>query len=810
MEVNRTIMVCQNPHSYGHKDVWHLGNPLDSPTSLLFVQVSLITMLSQVIEVCLKPLGQSSLVSQILGGVIFGPSVLGQKKSLANALFPMKGAMVLETLASFGLMFFFFIVTVKMDIATMLRTEKQAIAIGLSTFFITLAIPGGLSFLLKNYVSMDKSLSEALPVIAMSQAMTVFIVVSVLLTELKILNTDIGRLAMSSAMSADIVGFSLTVLMFAIMQNKGGTIVSFLWIILSIAALVVLIIYVMRPAVIWMLRRSEGKPVDELYVVCIFIFVLIAGFLSELIGQHFVMGPILFGLAIPEGPPMGTTLITKMETICLGFFYPIYLAVSGLKTNVFKISFRSFWIVGVVVFVASIAKIVAVMLPGYYSSNMSMKECCMIGLILNARGIAELTLYNMWKGSKLLTEQEFSLMVVFILIVNAIISPLLKMLYNPSEQYHALGRCTIQHTRRDSELRVMICIHNNENIPTLMNILEASYASGESMVGVIALILIELLGRSRPLLVAHQEHETLRSEPCSSTQIDNALKQYTQQNEGYATVESFSSISNLDTMHDDVCRIALDKRAHILIVPFHKRYEIDGTVEVINRAMQIMNNRVLEKAPCSVGILIDRGILCGSSSLLVSRTTYHVAVFFIGGADDAEALAYSSRMARHEIVHVTLVRFLLFGEENSKERKRDSDLVDEYRYYNAGNRHFEVMDEVVKDGIEMSSCIRRIIDYFDLVMVGREHPESVLLQGHDQWSECPELGTIGDMLASQDFVTKASLLVVQQQRVRGRVIKNTNVNPMPPQKDQMMMVPDVVLPHDELNRASCSISVVDR
>ena len=318
---------------------------------------------------------------------------------LANALFPMKGAMVLETVASFGLMFFFFIVTVKMDPATMLRTEKQAIAIGLSTFLLTLAIPTGLSFLLKKYVSMDKTLSDALPVIAVSQTLTVFIVIAVLLTELKILNTDIGRLAMSSAMFADIVGFSLTVILFAIMQNKSGNILSLIWIILSIGALLVLIIYVMRPAVVWILKRSDGKPVDEFYIVCILLFVLITGFLSEFIGQHFVMGPIILGLAVPEGPPLGTALITKMETLCVGFFYPIYLAVSGLQTDVFKISLLSLWIVGVVVVVASLVKIAAVMLPGYYT-NMTMKECCMIGLILNARGIAELTMYNMWKGAK--------------------------------------------------------------------------------------------------------------------------------------------------------------------------------------------------------------------------------------------------------------------------------------------------------------------------------------------------------------------------------------------------------------------------
>lgn len=393
-------------------------------------------------------------------------------------------------------------------------------------------------------------------------------------------------------------------------------------------------------------------------------------------------------------------------------------------------------------------------------------------------------------------------MVVSIIVINAILAPLLKFLYDPSQQYHSVRRSSIQHTRQESELRVMVCIHNNENIPSIINLLEASYASSESTITVIALILIELLGRFRPLLVAHQHHDTFRSASCSSTQIDNALKQYAQQNEGNAFVHSFTSISSYETMHDDVCRISLEMGANILIMPFHKRWEIDGSVEIINRSIQNMNVKVLERAPCSVGILIDRGILSGFPSLLVARVAYNVVVLFIGGADDAEALAYGTRMARHANVNVTVIRFLLFGEENSKDRKRDTDLIDEYRYFNAANRRFDMMEQVVRDGIEMSTSIRRLIDYFDLVIVGKEHPESILLQGHDQWSECKELGTIGDMLASQDFVTKASVLVVQQQRIRGRLVKHS-VTPMPNQRDQL--VHDV--PNDVAPRASVSISM---
>ncbi|KAE9587738.1 hypothetical protein Lal_00022011 [Lupinus albus] len=777
-----TVLVCQDPHSHNHeRDIWHLGNPLYSPTSLLFMQISLTAIVSQCIDLCLKPLGQSSLVSQILGGMVFGPSGFGHQKALKDALFPTRGALVFETTASLGLMFFFFVMSVKMDPATLIKTEKQAMTIGLSVFSFTLAISTGLSLLLKKYVYMDKGLRDSITIIAISQALTVFICIRILLSEIKILNTDTGRLALNSALSADVIGFTMTMVMFSIMQNRSEQILSLLWVILALLAIFLLIVYVMRPLILWFLKQSSGKPVDEFYIICIFVFVLIVGFLSEIVGQHFVMGPIILGLAVPEGPPLGTALLTKLETLCLVFLYPMFLAVCGLQTNIFQINFRSLWIVSIIVLTACAVKMGAVMLAGYYN-NIPMKDCCVMGLILNTRGAPELCMYNVWKSSKLLTEKEFTLMVVSVLVINAILTPLLRFIYDPSQQYNSVKRCSIQCTKHESELRVMVCIHNNENIPTIINLLEASHASSESSVVAIALILTELLGRSRPLLVAHQHHETLRSASCSSAQIDNALRQYARQNEGCASVYSFTSMSEYDTMHGDICRISLEMGANILILPFHKRWEIDGSVEVISRSIQTMNIRVLDRAPCSVGILIDRGILSGFPSLLSGRVEYNVAVLFIGGADDAEALVYSTKMARHASVSVTVIRFLLFGEENSKDRKHDSDLIEECRYFNASNRRFDIMEHVVRDGVEISTTIRRMVDYFDLVIVGKEHSESVLLQGHDEWSECKELGIIGDMLASQDFVTKASVLVVQQQRIKKKLIKHT-VTPMTNQRD---------------------------
>lgn len=343
------------------------------------------------------------------GGILFGPSVLGHHKALANALFPAKGAVVIDTIAAFGVMYFFFLMGVKVDPITLLRTEKKAITMGLSLFFFSSGLPVTLSLLLKKYVAMDYSLAHCLSYIAASQSVTSSTVVASLLTELKLLNSDVGRLALSASMVSEVVSIAVMAIIFAVMGNNTGNFLSLLSMLLSAVALLCAILYIFRPTIIWMMKRSkDGEKVGEMHVISIFTFVLISGFLSDIIGQHYVVGPLILGLAVPEGPPIGSTLIAKMQSIVVLLFYPTYLAVSGLQTNLFKVNFQSMWVVGVIVFFGFIVKLGAVMLPGFFN-DIPMKECYVIGLIVNAKGIVELVVYNFWKGSKVSPNPDLKL-----------------------------------------------------------------------------------------------------------------------------------------------------------------------------------------------------------------------------------------------------------------------------------------------------------------------------------------------------------------------------------------------------------------
>ncbi|KAL3521270.1 hypothetical protein ACH5RR_019419 [Cinchona calisaya] len=757
--------VCYDPHKISSNGFWTDQNPLHFSTPLLLLQLSLVSLTSMLIDICIKPLGQSTIISQIFGGIIFGPSLLGHEAIVGRVVFPPRGKLIFETVSSFGLMFFLFTIGVKMDPKMMVRPGWKPMILGLSAVLPTLVFALLLAFALKHFVSLEPDISSALPIIAASQCLLSFQNVATVLTELKMIQTDLGRIAVSSAMFCDLIGICFMTVLCAIFQTSGdNTLISVLAI--SVFGFYVLVaIYIIRPLILKSLSLiPEGKFVGEFHITAIFTTLLVFGFLSEVIGQHFVFGPMVIGLVVPEGPPLGAALTAKLDIPVGKILYPAFLTASGLKTNIFSIHFQCFWTVGLIVLLSCIVKVGAVMLLACYM-GMNIQESLVLGMMMCAKGLSELVLYNL-----LLDVKVPIFLISMVIVVTAITTPLIKLLYDPSRRLVQIRRRTVQHSKRDAELRILVCIHDQQNVPAMVNLLEASNATEESPITVIAVLLIELIGRANPMLIAHQSHRMLQPSSSRSGRTINALRQYELCHEACVTFQSFSSISHFDTMHEDICRVALDQNTTLIILPFHKHWEIDGSIGSTNRGIQNTNTKVIERTPCSVAIFVDRGIMRDSVSILNGQSSYHVAVIFIGGADDAESLSYAARMVRHPHVSVTVFRFLLLGSDNTRERKFDNNLIDEIRHANIGNDHFAYQEEIVRDGVGLAASVRELGSMFDLILVGRNHQDSPLLVGLGAWIDCPELGVIGDMLAEPDFERTASVLVVQQQRLKGKLI----------------------------------------
>uniref|UniRef100_A0A803M414 Cation/H+ exchanger transmembrane domain-containing protein n=1 Tax=Chenopodium quinoa TaxID=63459 RepID=A0A803M414_CHEQI len=481
-------MYCNNPTMVNSHGMWEGKNPLRSSVPLLLAQLILISLTSKAAEICLRPLGQSSIVCQILGGVILGPSVLGKASNVAATLFPQRGNVIIETLSTFGLVLFLFSIGVKMDASLMFKPEKIALSISMSLFIFTLIIPLSVTIAIMNTVNIESELRKSLPLLVGSQSLVAFPAIACLLAELKIFNTEVGRLAVATSMFYDLLVLSTCAFGFAYFETQEEGFLRSMAAIMSILGFIVSIVVMVRYLLLRFLvpyKETKSAPstssgVNEVQLSIIFVVLFISTLLSEIVGQHYFLGPVVLGLAIPNSSPLGAAVVSKLDTFVSGLLYPTFLAIGGLKTDIFSIGFRKSWQTGIIVFAGVAVKFAAVMIPAMYG-DIPFKESFVRGLVMNTRGINELIIYNLVLEDKKISGQDFTVLVLSAALVTAIISPLVKFFYGPSRRYVPVSRMTIQHHKKDREMKMVVCVHQHNNVPTLVDVLEASGALKEAL-----------------------------------------------------------------------------------------------------------------------------------------------------------------------------------------------------------------------------------------------------------------------------------------------------------------------------------------
>ncbi|OVA12693.1 Cation/H+ exchanger [Macleaya cordata] len=757
------MFLCFDRSRAGFKGIWSGDNPLNFITDTFIMQLTIGSLLTRTLQLLLSPFHQASFVPQVLAGLIVGPSGLSRNEQFKKHVFTLKSVYPQETLGVFGCMLYIFIIGLKMDVGIIMRSERKAWILGITTFITPLLLTIPLSFLLSKCFTLEKSLDSSLLFVAVLESSNSFHVIACLLSDLKLLNSELGHLASSSSMISGLFSTISLGIAFTWRQSYPSGWKATLLITISSIILLLVIVFVLRPMVVWMIRRSpEGKPVKQIYLTSILLMVLGTSFLSELFGQHLLFGPMFLGLAIPDGPPIGAALTETLDWFVSGLMLPLYFLILGGKTDVREIELKTLVMVELLSVVALLGKIIGTIVPALLC-RMPFQDAFILALILSSLGFLDLQIYSRAVQLKFINSQCFTIMSVTAMVLTAIISPMLRFLYNPSKRYISYKKRTIQHNKRNTELRVLVCVFNQENVPTLINLLQASNPTIASPIVVYVVHLIELIGRASPIFLNHQSRKKI---PSRSELIVNAFRIHQQQNKGLITLQSFTTISPFATVHDDVCTLALSRRTSLIIIPFHIQWDVDGTIQSTNH--RNANFNIIDKAPCSVGILIDRGNLSGSV-LATSRSFNHICMIYLGGHDDREALAYAARMCEDSNINLTLIRMLPMTMDDDLRNscllatKKDDDFIGDFRLNQVGTNRIFYREEKVMDGVGTVRSIRMLEDSYDLILVGRRHEtDSPLLRGLTEWNEYPELGSIGDMLASPDFRGRASVLVVQQ------------------------------------------------
>ncbi|GAB4827651.1 hypothetical protein Ancab_034536 [Ancistrocladus abbreviatus] len=460
------------------------------------------------------------------------------------------------------------------------------------------------------------------------------------LYELDLLTSDLGQLALSSSLLNDV----------------------FIWIFLGLAAV----------------ERKNNMTTS----FAAFLFVC--------------RGPILFGSIIPTGPPLGSTLAEKVELVTTELIMPFFYMQMGAEVNLFSLlEWKSFAVFEFMVVMAYIAKFLGALLSSLFN-ELALCDSLKLGFFVSIRGIIDFVAYWDIRSQKMLTAESHAAWGMSAVAETLVATPLIKIAYkhaqNRADELDKSYARSLQRTLPESELRILSCIYNADDVPGIITLLEASNPAVGSPICAYVIHLIQLVSQAAPLLTFHKHHR----------------------------------------------RLARDRQIPLMLIPFSAKGLRGGKGSAFNNIIA----KIQKFAPCTVGVLF---------------TEVHISIGPMA-KDDREALAYGIRMLGHPKVTVTLLH-ISFKEGTNDELQR---AVDEFRLRTRNNRRASYHRMVVDNWEQAIKSSRSSIDSYNLVIIGRcQGTTSGVEQEIASWIESPELGIMGDMLASLDDSKQISILVVQ-------------------------------------------------
>ncbi|KAJ1695443.1 hypothetical protein LUZ63_012141 [Rhynchospora breviuscula] len=622
-------------------------------------------------------------------------------------------------------------------------------------------------------------------------------------TELKLSKTAVGQVAIRAGIFSDMVATSLMCLGNLIFHNDSMLSYSEQRYHPFYVALIVVEIIILMTASKWVLRKINdrnpvGKPMKGIYMIGLMTAVLSICFLDKQLHMDINLASFMIGLALPREGRVSRLLINNINFFLNSVILPVYLVnicLSNTKSK-FHLSTQVDTLINVPlswpklfisIAIGTIGKIFGTVISARLY-GMKWLDGIAVGQLLSTKGYFHIfCAYEAW--NHLMINDSTFVALLYMIFVTLAIAPLVGYGIAAWARRKAMSRLMgLQFHMSEAELRIMVGLHGPQNLPIMLTLVEAVRWNKEpGKVTLYTTDMIELTEHAAATLIKGDGPEGIEVMDEEVLEMRNhiggALNVFQQKSNDEINVRRLLAISSFDDMDRDICMCAEDVKAVLIILPFHKSQRIDGSMNTGHAGFKLVNEKVLQHAPCSVGIMVDRGLghtNQGSHSLVGKN----VVIVFIGGGDDREALTLATQMCQHPAIKLTVIRFLpdvealvresprshkfsnftqTFVSKEDVQMQLDNEFFADFYNQHIANREVGYVEKHVMNGAELAMELRELESHYELFVVGKGRDrKSILTDGLEEWAECPELGPIGDIVASSDFSTTASALIIQQ------------------------------------------------
>ena len=278
---------------------------LDPTLSLVLIQLVVIYAVCQILSIVGVYFKQPSVVFEIIGGIVLGPSILGKIPGYTNYFFPLDTIGYVKTISSFGLQIYLFLVGLEIDLKGLQKFKRVTVLVALTSMILPFLGGIGIAVPIYRYMvdhSLEGSKQSYLKIsifIGTAMSITALPVLARILKENFLLTTVPGVISFGAAVIADAIAWILLVV--AISISNSNSVESALWVLFSVIIYGLIIFTIVRKLLHLAIRfierqdNAETEAITNNLVRSIVILALFSAWITSIIGIDSIIGAFMIG-----------------------------------------------------------------------------------------------------------------------------------------------------------------------------------------------------------------------------------------------------------------------------------------------------------------------------------------------------------------------------------------------------------------------------------------------------------------------------------------------------------------------------------
>jgi Kef-type K+ transport system membrane component KefB len=367
-------------------------------------------------------LGQPSVLGELLVGILLGPSII----DILHLPFidPALAHMIAE-LGELGVLLLMFIAGLELHLDELTRNTRVAGYGG----FLGVLVPTVLGWSVGRLFGLDNVVSIFL---GLTLGATSVSISAQTLMELKVLRSRVGLSLLGAAVFDDILVI-LSLSIFLAVSAGTGSVGGVLWILVKMIAFLTLSIAFGWWVLPWLMRRIERLPISQGVLTLALVVMLAYGLAAELLGgMAAITGAFIAGLMMARSGER-ERVEHGVHALAYGLFVPVFFINIGLSVNARGLQIDMIVFALVITLVAIIGKWLGAGI-GARLGGLNLRESIQLGAGMISRGEVGLIVAGVGINEGLVSSNEFSAIVVMVLVTTLVTPPILRALFSQKKK----------------------------------------------------------------------------------------------------------------------------------------------------------------------------------------------------------------------------------------------------------------------------------------------------------------------------------------------------------------------------------------